>query len=80
MYIMCFTLCEEVCSRLQGTNPSVEYLSPATAIGRVVSGLPQILNGGRFFDKQGRRVSRAGERYKDNGVKVLYDDILSDTY
>lgn len=32
---------------VKGTGTSVEYLSPAIAVSRVLSGLPQILNGGR---------------------------------
>ncbi|GMH33272.1 hypothetical protein BSKO_01106 [Bryopsis sp. KO-2023] len=60
---------------LAGTNQGIDYLNPATALARVVGGLPQILFGGRFFDKDGERVVEGGGelRYKKNGVKVLYD-------
>lgn len=57
-----------------GTQTSIEYLSPSSAFTRVVSGLPSILNGGRFFDKEGNRVVGTGdERFKANGVRVPYE-------
>jgi hypothetical protein len=57
----------------QGTGSSIEYLNPASALGRVLGGLPQILNGGRFFDKDGRRVATGGGRTNSAGVRLLYD-------
>lgn len=46
-------------------------LSPALpAALRMLRGLPQILNGGRFFDAEGNRVARPGEAYQANGVRV----------
>jgi len=51
---------------------SVEFLTPMDAIRRVATGFPAIVNGGRFFDKDGNRVPRPGERYKPNGVRVQY--------
>jgi hypothetical protein len=57
---------------LQGAR-NIEYLTPLSAVGRVVSGLPQILKGGRFFDKEGKRVPQAADAYNDAGVRLLYD-------
>jgi hypothetical protein len=56
---------------LQGTGSSIEYLNPASALARVLGRLPQIINGGRFFDKEGRRVT--GARTNSAGVRLLYD-------
>ncbi len=53
-----------------GTNGSIDYLTPADALLRVLRGLPQIINGGRFFDKEGRRVAAPGQQYQENGVRV----------
>ena len=62
---------------VQGTDTSIDFLNPATAVGRVVTGVPQILFGGRFFDKEGNRVAAAAasgaEAYKSNGVKLMFD-------
>ena len=58
---------------VQGTNQSIEYLTLPSAVKRMVTGVPQILGGGRFFDKEGRRVPQEGARYKANGVRLLYD-------
>ncbi|KAG1666358.1 hypothetical protein FOA52_007896 [Chlamydomonas sp. UWO 241] len=58
---------------VQGSGTSVEYLTPVTALSRVLTGLPQIINGGRFFDKDGNRVAQQGAQYKGNGVRVPYD-------
>jgi len=41
----------------------------------VVTGVPQIVGGGRFFDKEGKRVVSEGARYKDNGTRLLYDEM-----
>jgi hypothetical protein len=53
-----------------GTGTSIDYLTPADALRRILTGLPQIVRGGRFFDARGERVQRAGERYGENGVRV----------
>ena len=37
---------------------------------RILRGVPQIINGGRFFDKEGNRVPQPGERYAANGVRL----------
>ena len=58
---------------VSGTNTSIEFLTLPDAVKRVVLGVPQILGGGRFFDKDGNRVTRDGERYKENGTRLLYD-------
>ncbi len=58
---------------MQGTGGSVEYLNPASAVARVLSRVPQIIRGGRFFDGAGERVVQPGQRYADNGVRQLYE-------
>ncbi|PRW58142.1 hypothetical protein C2E21_2861 [Chlorella sorokiniana] len=55
---------------VRGSGTSIEYLNPADATLRILRGLPQIINGGRFFDKEGNRVPRPGERYAPNGVRL----------
>lgn len=55
----------------QGTGQSIECLSPPSAFFKVVLGLPQIISGGRFFDKDGNRVRVRGSQYEDNGVKIM---------
>ncbi|CAM6090616.1 unnamed protein product [Calypogeia fissa] len=57
---------------VQGSGQSLDVLSPLSAFFKVVTGFPQILFGGRFFDKDGNRVVVAGKTYHDNGVKVIY--------
>ncbi len=57
---------------MQGTNKSISFLSPLSAVSGVALGLPQILNGGRFFDREGQRVQKAGMKYKENGVRLPY--------
>ena len=53
----------------------MDFLSPVTAVGRVLLGAPQIIGGGRFFDKEGKRV-RAGEAsYKGNGVRMQFESM-----
>ena len=56
----------------QGTNKSISFLSPLSAVSGVALGLPQILNGGRFFDKQGQRMKAPGMRYQENGVRIPF--------
>lgn len=55
---------------VQGSGTSIEYLNPADATLRILRGVPQIINGGRFFDKEGNRVPQPGERYAPNGVRL----------
>lgn len=55
-------------------HPTANRPAPAaphsfTAL-RILRGLPQIINGGRFFDKDGNRVVLPGERYATNGVRL----------
>ena len=57
---------------MQGTNKSISFLSPLKAVTGVALGVPQILNGGRFFDKEGQRVKEPGVRYQENGVRLPY--------
>lgn len=58
---------------IQGTTGSVDYLSPLSAVAKVISRLPQIINGGRFFDRSGERVQQRGQKYAANGVREPYD-------
>eukprot|EP00879_Flechtneria_rotunda_P015008 GHRR01015683.1.p2 GENE.GHRR01015683.1~~GHRR01015683.1.p2 ORF type:complete len:107 (-),score=29.14 GHRR01015683.1:1084-1404(-) len=63
-------------SPMQGTGTSIDFLSPASAVARILIGLPQIINGGRFFDKTGNRVvtgSDTGSVFNGAGVRLLYD-------
>jgi chlorophyll(ide) b reductase len=55
---------------VQGTRKSISYLSPASAFLKVALGFPQIIQGGRFFDKNGNRVEVSGNRYQENGVRL----------
>ncbi|KAK3238257.1 chlorophyll(ide) b reductase, variant 2 [Cymbomonas tetramitiformis] len=59
--------------QVSGTNGSLEYLSLPDAFRRVVTGVPQIINGGRFFDKEGNRVPERGAKYQENGVRKWYE-------
>ena len=59
-------------SAVQGTSTSIDFLTPLSAIMRVVAGVPQIVGGGRFFDKHGNRVSQRGCIYERNGVRTLF--------
>ena len=45
------------------------YLSPASALARVLTGVPQIVGGGRFFDKAGNRVPQPGAAFDSSGVR-----------
>jgi chlorophyll(ide) b reductase len=55
-----------------GSGGAVSYLTPGDAVLRVLSRADQIVAGGRFFDREGRRVQRAGERYSPSGVRLQY--------
>ena len=55
---------------------AVEYLTLPNAVFRVVTGVPQILGGGKFFDARGNRVVADGALgYKPNGVRLLYREM-----
>ena len=75
-FLRCVTLARDslrlVFCALQGTSTSIDFLNPLTATMRVVIGVPQIIGGGRFFDKEGDRVLHEGCTYEPNGVKTLY--------
>lgn len=58
---------------LNGTSQNIEFLTPLTSISRVILGIPQILFGGRFFGKNGDRIENKAEKYKSNGVRILYE-------
>ena len=58
---------------VEGTNTSIEFLSLPGAVSRVLTGVPAILGGGRFFAANGNRVKADEEKYKPNGTRLLYD-------
>ena len=62
----------------QGTGQTIAYLSPATAFARVVAGIPQIIGGGRFFDKAGNRVELPGAVYDSSGVRQRIDQLVEE--
>lgn len=67
-------LCPRMLDRAGGRGP-VEFLTLQEAVGRMATGLPQILGGGRHFDAEGRRVRAPGVKCKANGVRLLpYED------
>ena len=53
----------------------VKFLTLRDAVFRVVTGVPQIFFGGKFFDGDGVRVAREGQAYKPNGVRLLYEEM-----
>jgi len=57
---------------MQEACGAVEYLTPGDAFRRVATGFPQIINGGRFFDKDGNRVAKPGQSYQTNGVRSQF--------
>eukprot|EP00245_Coleochaete_scutata_P007218 TRINITY_DN22350_c0_g1_i1.p1 TRINITY_DN22350_c0_g1~~TRINITY_DN22350_c0_g1_i1.p1 ORF type:complete len:433 (+),score=52.96 TRINITY_DN22350_c0_g1_i1:52-1350(+) len=65
---------------LDTLSSSIDFLSPPAALLKVLLGLPQIINGGRFFDKQGNRVVADGKTFTANGVRVLYANPETDKY
>jgi len=72
------TVARDLVPKIRGTNSktsAVEFLTLPNAVFRVVTGVPQILGGGRFFDGDGNRVAVAGEAYKPNGVRLLYEEM-----
>lgn len=58
---------------VQGTGTSIDFLSPVSAVLRVIAGAPEIISGGRFFDKNGDRVAQQGQDFEENGVRKLYE-------
>ena len=74
------TVAEAVVPRIRatrGTNTAIEFLPLPEAIRRVVTGVPQILGprGRHFENGSGRRIEETGKAYKENGVKLLYDEM-----
>lgn len=56
---------------LQASYSSIDFLSPPVAAARVLGGIPQILLGGRFFDKHGARVAKTRSQHgEDDGNKT----------
>ena len=72
------TVAEDLVPKIRNTNSktsAVEFLTLPNAVFSVVTGVPQILGGGRFFDRHGNRVAVEGEAYKPNGVRMLYEEM-----
>jgi NAD(P)-dependent dehydrogenase (short-subunit alcohol dehydrogenase family) len=72
------TVAKDLVPKIRNTftkTSAVEFLTLQDAVFRVVFGVPQILNGGKFFDGDGVRVAREGELYKPNGVRLLYEEM-----
>ena len=74
------TVAEAVVPRIRatrGTNTAIEFLPLPEAIRRVVTGVPQILGprGRHFENGSGRRIEETGKACKENGVKLLYDEM-----
>ena len=56
---------------VEGTNTSIEFLSLPGAVSRVLTGVPAILGGGRFFDAN-------GDEYPDLYVVDMHSDMWID--
>ena len=72
------TVARDLVPKIRNTDSktsAVEFLTLPDAVFRVVTGVPQILGGGRFFDRDGNRVAVEGEAYKPNGVRMLYEEM-----
>eukprot|EP00897_Mesotaenium_endlicherianum_P010801 jgi/Mesen1/974/ME000012S00517 len=59
---------------VEGSGKSIAYLSPLGAFTKVITRVPQIINGGRFFDKEGNRVAQNGVEYEPNGVRKVFTE------
>ena len=56
---------------VEGTSPVyIRFLTNADALRRIVTGFPQVLVGGRFFDAEGNRVKVPGAEYNDQNVRI----------
>lgn len=55
---------------MRGTRGSIDFLTPTDAALRMLTRLPEVVGDGRFFDRHGRRVQLAGQRYRENGVRI----------
>ena len=72
------TVARDLVPKIRNTDSktsAVEFLTLPDAVFRVVTGVPQILGGGRFFDRHGNRVAVEGEAYKPNGVRMMYEEM-----
>ena len=54
-----------------GTGSSVEYLTPDKVVTRLFSGFVLGMRGRNFDKETGERIQRDGQKYMDNGVRVL---------
>lgn len=58
-----------------GHRADRSLLSPASAFARVLTGVPQIIGGGRFFDRAGNRVPQPGATYDSSGVRQAVEQL-----
>ncbi|CEM24690.1 unnamed protein product [Vitrella brassicaformis CCMP3155] len=80
------TLCEEPDTvadylvprirRVSGSGSYVKFLTIPQAVLKLITGWPQIVFGGRFFDGDGNRVVADGAKYSESGVKAQYDGVV----
>ena len=66
-------LADEMCSVEPGSTAPVEYLTPSSAVSRMIRELPNIITnaGGRHFDANGARVKQSNAEYDADGVRRL---------
>lgn len=72
------TVAADLVPKIRGTfskTSSVEFLTLPDAVFRVVTGVPAILGGGKFFDSDGNRITSNGSAYKPNGTRLLYEEM-----
>ena len=56
---------------VEGNTPVyIRYLTNADAFRRILTGFPQIVFGGRFFDAEGNRVRESEAEYNDRNVRI----------
>lgn len=66
-------LVDEMVAVEPGSTTAVEYLTPMSAVSRMIRELPNIITnrGGRHFDSTGARVKAPNARYDADGVRKL---------
>jgi NAD(P)-dependent dehydrogenase (short-subunit alcohol dehydrogenase family) len=58
---------------VQGTGTTIRFRSSLHMLVDLVTGLPLIFRGGRFFDRYGARVEGIGRYYRETGAQKLFD-------